>query len=171
MRRDEVIDRYRAGRARSKQVFAIPRSERYYDRPIRLRNPIVFYEGHLPAFNVNTLIKGALKRQGVDADYELLFERGIDPEDEGGVKSPTDFWPAREKVQAYGAGADRLIEEALSSIDLDKYNDYLWTLIEHEFMHQETLLYMFHNMPHENKLTQAPLTRPSATLSPRRGAR
>jgi iron(II)-dependent oxidoreductase len=171
MRRNEVIDRYRAGRERSKRVFAIPRPANYYDRPIRLRNPIVFYEGHLPAFNVNTLIKGALQRPGVDADYELLFERGIDPEDEGGVKSPTDFWPSREKVQAYGAAADQRIEESFATIDLDKYGDYALTLIEHEFMHQETLLYMFHNMPYENKVRREPLTRPSATLFPQRGER
>lgn len=169
MRRDEVIARYRAGRDRSKEVFAIPRPEHYYDRPIRLRNPIVFYEGHLPAFNINTLIKGGLKRHGVDDDYELLFERGIDPEDEGGVKSPTDFWPSREEVEGYGSAADRLIEDALSTIDLDKYRDYALTLIEHEFMHQETLLYMFHNMPYENKARRAPLSNGGQALSPVRG--
>ncbi len=170
MNRPEIIERYRAGRDRSKQVFRIPRPESYYDRPIKLRNPIIFYDGHLPAFNVNTLIKGGLKRRGVDADYEVLFERGIDPEDEGGVKSPTDFWPSRDKVDAYGAAADRLIEEAFSTIDLEQWRDYVLTLIEHEFMHQETLLYMFHNMPYENKVKRGPLTRCSAASSPR-GAR
>ena len=171
MSRHDAVERYRAGRARSKQVFAIPRPENYYDRPIRLRNPIVFYEGHLPAFNINTLIKRGLNEAGVDEDYEQLFERGIDPEDEGGVKSPTDFWPSRDKVQAYGATADALIEKTIASIDSDNRRDYVETLIEHEFMHQETLLYMFHNMPYENKVARLPLTRPSATLSPRRGER
>ena len=167
----QAIERYRAGRARSKQVFGIPRPERYYDRPIKLRNPIVFYEGHLPAFNVNTLIKRGLGRSGVDADYELLFERGIDPEDEGGVKAPTDFWPSRDQVLAYGAAADALIEETIASNDVDNKRDFVETLIEHEFMHQETLLYMFHNMPYENKVRRAALTRPPATRSPRRGER
>ena len=46
------------------QLFTIPTAEAYYDRPIPLRNPIVFYEGHIPAFAVNTLIKLALKRDG-----------------------------------------------------------------------------------------------------------
>jgi gamma-glutamyl hercynylcysteine S-oxide synthase len=156
MNRADIVARYHAGRARSKRIFDIPKPDHYYDRPIKLRNPIVFYEGHLPAFNVNTLIKRGLGRNGVDDDYELLFERGIDPDDEGGVKSPTDFWPARAKVQAYGAAADQLIENALFNDDIAA--DFVFTLIEHEFMHQETLLYMMHNMPYENKVRTRPLT-------------
>jgi formylglycine-generating enzyme required for sulfatase activity len=167
MNRAEIVGRYREGRARSRRIFDIPKPDHYYDRPIRLRNPIVFYEGHLPAFNINTLIKRGLGRPGVDADYELLFERGIDPDDEGGVKSPTDFWPSREKVQAYGAAADRLIEHAFLNDDLD--TDYVMTLIEHEFMHQETLLYMMHNMPYENKRHFDPLGGGQAILPVRTG--
>ena len=44
----------------------------YHDRPIALRNPIVFYEGHIPAFAVNTLIKLALRRDGIDDDEITL---------------------------------------------------------------------------------------------------
>ena len=84
MSREDLVSWYRAGRARSAEVFAIPNPECYYDRPISVRNPIVFYEGHLPAFCVNTLLKLALGKRGVDAEYERLFERGIDPESEAG---------------------------------------------------------------------------------------
>ena len=77
--RHNLIEWFRRGRARTRDVFSIPKADAYYDRPIKLRNPIVFYEGHLPAFTVNTLLKLALKEPGIDADYELLFERGIDP--------------------------------------------------------------------------------------------
>ena len=104
--RDDLITWYRAGRARSAQVFAIPRDEAYYQRPIALRNPIVFYEGHLPGFSFNTLIKRALGRPGIDDNLETLFARGIDPESEEAAKTPTDFWPTRDEVQAYGRDAD-----------------------------------------------------------------
>jgi iron(II)-dependent oxidoreductase len=77
--RDQLIEWYRDGRRITQRLFAIPKAEAYYDRPIPLRNPIVFYEGHLPAFAVNTLIKLALKREGIDAQFETLFARGIDP--------------------------------------------------------------------------------------------
>src|ERR1041385_279492 len=100
--RERLIEWYRAGRERSKTLFSIPIEEAYYDRPIAVRNPIVFYEGHLPAFAVNTLVKLALKQRGIDDEYETLFARGIDPESEAAVNNPTDLWPPREEVQAYG---------------------------------------------------------------------
>src|SRR5438270_12447922 len=111
--RRNLLGWFRQGRARTREVFSIPKEEAYYDRPIRLRNPIVFYEGHLPAFTVNTLIKLALKQRGIDERYEELFSRGIDPESEDEARSPTDLWPKREEIQNYGARADAAIESAL----------------------------------------------------------
>ena len=147
------LSRFRESRSRTKRLFEIPRPETYYTRPIPLRNPIVFYEGHFPAFAVNTLIKLALKRPGIDEKFETLFARGIDPEDEGAAKAPTDLWPSREEVQAYGARADAMIEAALTE---EPFKDRLHiearsTILEHELMHQETLLYIFHNMELEQK--------------------
>src|SRR4051794_17055209 len=156
--RDGLIRWYRQGRAVTQQLFAIPREETYYERPIPLRNPIVFYEGHLPAFAVNTLVKLVLKERGIDEHAEVLFARGIDPEDEVAAKSPTDLWPKRENVLAYGAAADKLITHALcdGNIDLDDRQSAL-AILEHEQMHQETLLYMFHELAYEKKVPRAPI--------------
>jgi formylglycine-generating enzyme required for sulfatase activity len=150
--RFQLMAKYRAIRARTAQVFAIPREEAYYERPIALRNPIVFYEGHLPAFAVNTLVKLTLGEPGIDARYEELFARGIDPEDEAAAKSPTDLWPSREEVLAYGREADALIERTLCDGDLarDDYQAAL-AILEHEQMHQETLMYMFHELEEGKK--------------------
>jgi len=157
--RDGLIRWYRRGRAISEQLFTIPREEVYYDRPISLRNPIVFYEGHLPAFAVNTLVKLVLKRQGIDEGYETLFARGIDPEDEALAKSPTDLWPRRASVQEYGRAADDMIVRALCDGDIDRDDrQSALAILEHEQMHQETLLYMFHELAYEKKLPRAPLT-------------
>ena len=145
--RDDLLTWYRANRARSRELFDLVVPDAYFDRPIPLRNPIVFYEGHLPAFSVNTLIKRTLKREGIDERLETLFARGIDPEDEASVKNPTDLWPSREEVHAYGRAADALIEEALVEADQAAF-----TILEHEQMHQETLLYMLHEMPHAKKV-------------------
>ncbi len=84
----------------------------YYERPIALRNPVVFYEGHLPAFAVNTLIRKALGEPGVDPDLEVIFARGIDPDTEAtAVARGNPAWPSRETVAAYASEADRLIED------------------------------------------------------------
>jgi len=71
--REDLITWFRRGRERSARVFGIPRAAAYYDRPIALRNPIVFYEGHLPSFCVNTLVKLILGKPGIDEHYETLF--------------------------------------------------------------------------------------------------
>jgi iron(II)-dependent oxidoreductase len=55
--------------------------EAYYERPISLRLPFVFYEGHLPVFSFNTLVKRGLGQPGIDARFEDLFARGIDPDE------------------------------------------------------------------------------------------
>ena len=161
--REDLVQWYRAGRQISKAVFSIPVESAYYDRPIELRNPIVFYEGHLPAFNVNTLIKLALDGNGINDDYELLFARGIDPDSVDAVRDPTDVWPKRHEVQAYGRTADAMIEDALryAVIENDavpqlRGGEAALVILEHEQMHQETLLYMFHNMPYERKVKRAP---------------
>jgi hypothetical protein len=77
-----ALDWYRRNRARSARLFEMLAERCYVTRPIALRNPIVFYEGHLPGFSVNTLIKKGLRRPGVDARLEEILARGIDPEDE-----------------------------------------------------------------------------------------
>ncbi len=157
-----MIDSFHDFRQRSRSLLAIPVEEAYYSRPISLRNPIVFYEGHLPVFAVNTLLKRVLERPGIDPALEILFERGIDPEGEAAVKSPSDGWPRRDLVQAYATEADARVSAALAEAP----RDAALTVLEHELMHQETLLYMFHNMPYPQKRRPHAGPRPSA-LGPR----
>jgi iron(II)-dependent oxidoreductase len=162
--RQTLVNWFREGRQRTKKIFAIPKPDAYYERPIALRNPIVFYEGHLPAFTVNTLIKLALGREGIDERLEVLFARGIDPDSPDAVKDPQSVWPAREDVLAYGATADSLIEHALAHdrIEDDRLpplrgGEAALAILEHEQMHQETLLYMLHNMAYDRKVARPPL--------------
>ena len=170
LNRQSLIQWYRATRARTRRLFDIITPDAYYDRPIALRNPIVFYEGHLPVFSVNTLVKLTLKKEGIHPYFEKIFERGIDPENEGAVKSPTDLWPAREEVQAYGVEADALIEHTLceDNIEIDG-GEAVGTIIEHELMHQETLLYMFHELPYSKR--RAPHPSPLTPHTQGRGVR
>jgi iron(II)-dependent oxidoreductase len=79
--RRALIDWYCRSRARTSALFdVLAREEAYYSQPISLRHPLVFYEGHLPAFSFNTLIKKALGGPGIDLAFETLFSRGIDPD-------------------------------------------------------------------------------------------
>lgn len=156
--REGLIRWYRDIRRRTGELFSLITPDAYYDRPIALRNPIVFYEGHFAAFAVNTLIRAALRQPGIDAELERLFERGIDPGSEDEARPPTDVWPSRERVLEYVHSAEALIERALSEAELEddastllRNGQAVFTILEHEQMHQETLLYMLHNLPFERK--------------------
>jgi ergothioneine biosynthesis protein EgtB len=146
---------YQAVRARSRQLFGLLDDEAYYSQPIDLRHPIVFYDGHLPAFSFNTLVKRALGRPSIDARLEALFARGIDPD---AARDHGISWPDRATVRAFVGEADRQVVDALGRDDLDRPGHALLdraeaahAILEHEAMHQETLLYMWHRLPFERK--------------------
>src|SRR4030095_5566331 len=104
--RPALLDRFTHIRARTRQLFDLLDPALYYERPIALRNPVVFYEGHLPAFAVNTLVKRGLGRPGIDPHLEVVFARGIDPESEAtALARGNPAWPSREVGQEYGNAA------------------------------------------------------------------
>lgn len=159
--REQAIDWYRRNRARTADLFALLTDEAYYEQPISLRHPIVFYEGHLPAFSLNTLVKKAHRRAGVDEQLERLFARGIDP-DEANQSSASFAWPSRQEVRAFVEAADALVIDALANLPLEipgepllDQADAVYTILEHEAMHQETLLYMWHRLPYDRKRAPA----------------
>lgn len=155
--RTALLTRFDAARALTRRLFDLVRDDAYYSRPIALRNPVVFYEGHIAAFAVNTLLKKALGQPAIDAELEGIFARGIDPEDEAAVGAQA-AWPSRARVLAYVEEADRRLRDAILHADIDRPGDPLldraeavYAVIEHEEMHQETLHYIWHRLPFEQK--------------------
>jgi iron(II)-dependent oxidoreductase len=155
---ETAIAWYKKNRARTARLFDLLTDEAYYAQPITLRHPIVFYEGHLPAFSLNTLVKKSLGRAGIDEPLERLFARGIDPDEAAGQDGRRFTWPDRARVRAFVEAADSLVIDALAQADLDVPGHPLldgaaavYTILEHEAMHQETLLYMWHRLPYSQK--------------------
>jgi ergothioneine biosynthesis protein EgtB len=157
--RSVLLAWYKRNRDRSRAIFDLVSDEAYYSQPIALRHPIVFYEGHLPAFSFNTLAKRALGGPSIDERLERLFARGIDPHDAGASSGRAELqWPARDVVRAFAEEADRRVLNLLERADLDRPGHPLldraeaaFTILEHEVMHQETLLYMWHRLPFDQK--------------------
>src|SRR5688572_21547734 len=119
--RTAVLDRFARMRARTRALFELLDDAVYYERPIALRNPIVFYEGHIPAFAINTLLKKGLGRPGIDDRLETIFARGIDPETEAtAIARGNPAWPSRDTVREYVAAADRLLADTIAHADLDR---------------------------------------------------
>ncbi len=80
---DALAARLQSVWTRSDRVFGLLAPDAMLAQPITLRHPFLFYLGHLPAFGWNQLGAGALGRPPVDDAWDVLFERGIDPLDEG----------------------------------------------------------------------------------------
>jgi ergothioneine biosynthesis protein EgtB len=164
LNRQALSDWYRLNRERSRRLFDIVQSDAYYARPISLRHPIVFYEGHLPAFSVNTLVKKGLGRAGVDERLERLFARGIDPEDEASAgRHQRISWPSRDEVRQFAGACDALMLDALASAPIEQPGhpllhdaEAVYAILEHEAMHHETMLYMWHQLPYGQKQAPAP---------------
>ena len=146
---------YRKNRERSTALFDLIDPAAYYTRPISLRNPIVFYEGHLPAFSVIAFLRRGLGLPAVDARLEKLFERGIDPDSADAAvprSGASTVWPSRDEVRAFAAACDQAVLAAMETMpSTPEALEGLYTALEHEAMHQETLLYMWHRLPHAQK--------------------
>src|SRR5215467_8751711 len=116
--RTAVLDWYKVNRERSLALFDMIDPAAYYTRPISLRNPIVFYEGHLPAFSVLAFLRRGLGLPSVDARLETLFERGIDPDSEAAAvprSGVSTVWPSRVDVLAFGRACDDAALDAIAS--------------------------------------------------------
>jgi ergothioneine biosynthesis protein EgtB len=178
--RSSVVDWYQRNRARTRALFDLIDPSTYYSRPIALRNPIVFYEGHLPAFSIISFLRRGLGRPPVDARLEKLFERGIDPDstDTAVPRSGANTeWPSRDEVLDFAGRADAAIIEALEDAELRddrpamQRAQALYTALEHEAMHQETLLYMWHRLPFEKKIKSGSVVRdPGSGIGRRSGS-
>ena len=171
--RDTLVARYRRNRERSRFLFELLTDEdAHYGQPIPLRHPFVFYEGHVPGFSFNTLVKKALGGASIDPALEDLFARGIDPPTDPPLATPAaaereaarnrKLWPERRVVRQFAQEADARVIEALAQGDIDRPGhpllhraEAVFVILEHEVMHQETLLYMLHRVPYALKRAPA----------------
>ena len=158
--RVELLRWYDRNRLKTRELFDLLDPAVYYTRPIALRNPIVFYEGHLPAFSIIAFLRRAVGAPPVDERLETLFARGIDPESEDSAvprSGASTVWPQRSEVLGFASAADDAVREAITNAAFDESRpamrrwEGLFTALEHEAMHQETLLYMWHRLPHDQK--------------------
>ena len=162
----ELIARLHEARCRSDETFRLVRADCLYERPIAERHRIVFYVGHLEAFDWNLLHENVLGVRSFDPEFDRLFAFGIDPVG-GGLPSdvPSD-WPPLTAVRNYVDRSRGGIDEGLcvgaSALQAAGRNGFsfeslLNVAIEHRLMHVETLAYMLHQLPLEKKEQQSGL--------------
>ena len=154
-------------------LFALLREDALGDRPIPERHRLIFYLGHVEAFDWNLFGPGAFELPSIHPEFDKLFAFGIDPVDGKLPNEPASAWPRPAEVRNYNSRVRERIDAALSAtrgalppqvVDGTLLN----VAIEHRMMHAETLAYLFHQLPYENKLPAS--TRPRVTAEISHGA-
>jgi gamma-glutamyl hercynylcysteine S-oxide synthase len=143
----DLLQRFAEARAESDRLFAIVRREALYERPIPDRHRIVFYLGHLEAFEGNLLRETVGGMPSFNPAFDRLFAFGIDPV---GTALPTDRpedWPSLPEIYDYNQRLRNQIDERAVTDTL-----ILNVAIEHRLMHCETLAYMLHRLPLNQKI-------------------
>jgi hypothetical protein len=152
---------------RTDRIFEILAKDAWLAQPIALRHPFIFYLGHLPAFAWNHVCVGVLGHAPFNAAFDELFSRGIDPD----VDDPAhchdhpeipDRWPSLDEVLSYRDQVRSAILDAIDPVSersethvMGRNGRVFSMVIEHEQMHQETLLYMLAQLDFARKVRPA----------------
>ncbi len=159
--RGAIKARLDEARKRTDGLFAVVRPNALLDRPIPERHRLLFYIGHLEAFDWNLLCRDSLGLPSFDPEFDRLFAFGIDPVDGGLPQDQPSDWPALDRVLRYNrqvrATLDAWMEKASFVESQIPYFRNGWAFniaIEHRLMHAETLAYMLHRLPYEKKSPQ-----------------
>jgi hypothetical protein len=143
-----TLERLEAAWGRTDRLLGLLSEEAWPEQPIVLRQPFVFYLGHLPAFAWNHLGRGLLGRAAFRPALDRLFERGIDPI---GVDAhvPRADWPEVAEILDYRDDVRRRLTDALSDPGFPGESEAVVAMVvEHELMHHETLQYMIQELDH-----------------------
>jgi ergothioneine biosynthesis protein EgtB len=151
-----LLRRLSEARHETDRLFGIVKQGSLYDRPIPERHRIVFYIGHLEAFDWN-LLRETLHLGRFSAEYDKLFAFGIDPVDGSLPNDQPCDWPTLVQVESYRRRIRRELDDALSDADAtEELIQLLNIAIEHRLMHAETLEYMFHQLTYAAKRNPNP---------------
>lgn len=139
-------------RSQTDHLFSILCPSGLYERPIPERHRLIFYLGHLEAFDWNHIAVWALGEHRFHPEFDRLFEAGIDPDSSNLPTDQPADWPSPQEVCSYNQQVRRRIDNLLSRAP----EDIVWMAIEHRLMHAETLAYLWQNLPYEFKIPETP---------------
>jgi iron(II)-dependent oxidoreductase len=144
-------ERLDSARKLTDYVFSLLKPEAIFARPIPERHRLIFYLGHLEAFDWNLIARKTLDIPSFHPTFDKLFEFGIDPPVGQAPSDEPSDWPRVDEIRSYNRRirgvVDDLIEQAPDEI--------IHVALEHRLMHGETLAYLLHNLPYEQKASGA----------------
>jgi ergothioneine biosynthesis protein EgtB len=171
-----LLEQLSQARRETDALFSIVKPDSIYERPIAERHRIIFYIGHLEAFDWNLFHDRVLAMKSFHPEFDQLFAFGIDPVGGGLPNDQPSQWPSVAEVKDYVRNSRALLDdklpEALDSNSFGRDGFDLTALlnvaIEHRLMHAETLAYMLHQLPLDHKIRfseRSDLRTPTESLS------
>jgi iron(II)-dependent oxidoreductase len=162
--RHRLIERLFEARLRSDELFQVVKPDSIYERPIPERHRIIFYLGHLEAFDWNLLRERIFILKSFNPEFDQLFAFGIDPVDGGLPSDQANDWPSVAKARQYINRIRESIDDSLVALTAADWGSgpvgadfsastLLNVAIEHRLMHVETLAYMLHQLPLDRKIS------------------
>lgn len=118
--------------------------EAFYQKPITLRHPLIFYYGHTATFFINKLLLTHLITARLNPQYEALFAVGVDEMSWDDLDDQHYAWPSPQQVKAYRAQVKKVVLDVIDSAPLSSpinWDHPWWAImmgIEHERIHLET---------------------------------
>ena len=161
-KKPNLLNQLREARRHTDHLFRIVRSDALYERPIAERHRLIFYLGHLEAFDWNLFRQERRSLKSFAPALDDLFAFGIDPVDGGLPTDREEDWPGVREIEGYNAKARHEVDALLETGELEKNEEaskipidtLLHVAIEHRWMHAETLAYLLHRLPYAKKAFQ-----------------
>ncbi|MPZ20727.1 MAG: ergothioneine biosynthesis protein EgtB [Luteitalea sp.] len=153
-----LMARLLEARERTDALFGLVQPEALYQRPIPARHRLIFYVGHVEAFDWN-LLKAPLDLTPFHQRFDELFAFGIDPVGGGLPTDQPEDWPTITDVSGYAQDARTRLDTRLRDLETASAPSIdarlLEVAVEHRLMHAETLAYLVHQLAYDEKSPQA----------------
>jgi ergothioneine biosynthesis protein EgtB len=147
-----------SARTETDRLFQMLAPEAMFERPIPERHRLIFYLGHLEAFDWNMICANSFGMPSFNPRFDRLFEFGIDPVDGILPEDRPSDWPSVKEILSYRDRVRFAVDDVLDRATLQNakesfvQNGLIFRVaIEHRFMHAETLAYMFHWLRYDLK--------------------
>src|SRR5215472_13004664 len=110
---ESLLHRIADARQKSDALFQLVQPEALYDRPIPERHRIVFYLGHLEAFDGNLICAGSLGMNSSQKEFDRLFAFGIDPTSGDLPDDKPGDWPPEREILQYNRNVREAVDRSL----------------------------------------------------------
>ena len=168
-RRHELLSRLAQARLRTDRLFDLVRPDALFERPVAERHRLLFYLGHLEAFDWNLFRDRLPGLKAFAPEFDRLFAFGIDPLGNGLPTDEPADWPSVAEIRHYNQRVRETLDAALTNglagadSPAEESPELLLNVaIEHRLMHAETLAYLLNRLSPEHKLRPRDTPRPIA---------